>query len=70
MSRLNKILKHFRLNVEVVALLRALAKQKNTSETEIIEIALRALAHDNFSLEERREIVINEVLKKMGLEDK
>jgi len=60
-AKLNKQVKHFRLEVSTVALLEALAEKMKSNQTEVVEYALISLASKEFSIDQRNKIVIDRV---------
>lgn len=57
MARLNKVSKNFRLNVEFIALLEALASKHNTTLTDTLELAIAELAKTEIPKEDLENIV-------------
>jgi len=60
-SKLNRKSKHFRLDIERIALLEALAEKKGVTETEIIERGISQLATEEFTSEEQKEMVSEKI---------
>jgi len=57
MSRLKKIAKNYRINVEFIALLDRLANKHDTTNTDMLEYAIAELAKKEFTAEEIENIV-------------
>lgn len=67
MSKLNRKSKHFRMNVESIAFLEALAEKKGVTETEIVERGISELAAQEFTSEERKEMVTKKIREVLDL---
>jgi hypothetical protein len=67
LSKLNRKSKHFRMNVESIAFLEALAEKKGVTETEIIERGISELAAQEFTSEERKEMVTKKIKEVLDL---
>ncbi|TNO59941.1 MULTISPECIES: hypothetical protein [Bacillaceae] len=66
MSKLNRKSKHFRMSVESIAFLEALAEKIGVTDTEIVERGISELAAQEFTAKERKEMItkkIQEVLE-------
>lgn len=59
-SKLNRKSKHFRLDIERISFLEALAEKHGVTETEIVERGISLLAAE-FTDEERKEIVSEKI---------
>jgi len=57
MSRLNKVSKNYRLNIEFISLLEALANKHDTTNTDALELAIAELAKKEFSKNEIENII-------------
>lgn len=65
MAKLKKTPKQFRLDFDCVAILETIAKKKEVTETEIVQLAIRELAKFELSNEERNAVMaekLNHVL--------
>lgn len=67
MSKLNRKSKHFRMNVESIAFLEALAEKVGVTETEIVERGISAMAAQEFTSEERKEMVTEKIKQMLDL---
>lgn len=67
MSKLNRKSKHFRMNVDSIAFLEALAEKIGVTETEIVERGISELAAQEFTSEERKEMVTKKIREVLDL---
>lgn len=66
-SKLNRKSKHFRLDIERIALLEALAEKKGITETEIVERGIIQLANEEFAPGEQKELVTKKIKQILDL---
>lgn len=67
LAKLKKIPKQYRLDFETVAFLEAISSKKEVTETQVIEIAISALATLELSLEEREDILVRKFRETLEL---
>lgn len=67
MAKLKKTPKQFRLDFETVAFLEAISNKKAITETQIIEMAISALAIEELSVEEREDILVRKFRETLEL---
>lgn len=70
MAKLKKMPKNFRLAFESAAFLEAIAKKKDVTETQVLEISIAALAAQELSAEEREEILVKKFREMISLDEK
>lgn len=68
MVKLKKIPKNFRLGFESVAFLEAIASKNKITETQVLEMAIGALANAELSVEEREEILVRKFRETLELD--
>lgn len=67
MSKLNRKSKHFRMSVESIAFLEALAEKIGVTDTEIVERGISELAAQEFTAEERKEMITKKIQEVLDL---
>ncbi|MCM0627504.1 hypothetical protein M5J14_23830 [Lysinibacillus sp. OL1_EC] len=67
MSKLNRKSKHFRMSVESIAFLEALAEKIGVTDTEIVERGISELAAQEFTDEERKEMITKKIKEVLDL---
>lgn len=67
MSKLNRKSKHFRMSVESIAFLEALSEKIGVTDTEIVERGISELAAQEFTDEERKEMITKKIKEVLDL---
>lgn len=67
LAKLKKIPKQFKLDFETIAFLEAISNKKDITQTQIVEMAVSALADLELTAEEREEILVRKFKETLGL---
>lgn len=68
MAKLKKTPKQFKLDFETVAFLEAISSKKGVTQTQVVEMAINAMATIELSPEEREEILVKKFKEMLSLE--